>query len=323
MNQDNRNSKNRENQRRDRGTNDRNNNYRNKFHNNFNEQNQSNNRYPPKANNKPFNNRNYESNNMNRKLLGNKRNMDHSMNEDYSKNGYQNNRNYHNINNNQDNKNNKVGDNGNRINSFKSLNFSSQKELPIFAFKSEILKKISDNRVIIISGNTGCGKSTQIPQYIFQSNPKNKIIMTQPRRIAAVSISKRLAEEMCEKIGEKIGYHVSMNHKFSFGTKILVVTTGVFLEELIHKNLDYTHIILDEVHERDIYIDLVLAMIKWYFEENPRSRIKIILMSATIAENKFADYLKSINGGEVPIIRIKESIHKMAIAASSSLEYVK
>ena len=311
MNQNDRNSRNRENQRRDRETNDRNNNYRNKFYNNFNEQNQSNNRYPPKTNNKSFNNRNYENNNMNRKLLGNKRNMDHSMNEDYSRNSHQSNRNYNNPNNNQNNKINKEGDNGNKINSFKSLNFSSQKELPIFAFKSEILKKISDNRAIIISGNTGCGKSTQIPQYIFQSNPKFKIIMTQPRRIAAVSISKRLAEEMCERLGEKIGYHVSMNHKFSLETKILVVTTGVFLEELIHKNLEYTHIILDEVHERDIYIDLVLALIKWYFEENPRSRIKIILMSATIAENRFADYLKSINGGEVPIIRIKESIHKI------------
>ena len=136
--------------------------------------------------------------------------------------------------------------------------------------------------------------------------------MTQPRRIAAVSIAKRLAEEMGEKnVGKLIGFHVSMNPNFSNETKILVETTGIFLEEIIHKNLDYTHIIIDEVHERDIYIDLVLALIKWYFEQNPESKIKIILMSATISEEKFADYLKNTNGGEIPIIKIEESPHQI------------
>ena len=71
-----------------------------------------------------------------------------------------------------------------------------KKELPIFLFKEEILEKIEKNRIIIISGNTGCGKSTQVPQYIFDSNEKNSILMTQPRRIIAVSIAKRLSEEM-------------------------------------------------------------------------------------------------------------------------------
>ena len=186
-----------------------------------------------------------------------------------------------------------------------------KKELPIFPFKEEILEKIEKNRIIIISGNTGCGKSTQVPQYIFYSDEKNSILMTQPRRIAAVSISKRLSEEMNLKIGNKIGFHVSMNPNFSSNTNILVATTGIFLEELIHKNLEYTHIIIDEVHERDIYIDLVLAMIKWYFEQHPRSKIKVILMSATISEEQFAEYLKDTNGGEIPIIRIEESPHKI------------
>ena len=134
-----------------------------------------------------------------------------------------------------------------------------KKNLPIYSFKNEIMENIDKNRVIIISGNTGCGKSTQVPQYIYHSNKKNTILMTQPRRIAAVSISKRLAEEMGEKVGEKIGFHVSMNPNFCKDTRILVETTGIFMEELIHKNMDFSHIILDEVHERDIYVDLVIA----------------------------------------------------------------
>ena len=71
----------------------------------------------------------------------------------------------------------------------------------------------------------------------------------------------------------------------------------------------YNYIILDEVHERDIYVDLVLSLINCYFENNPNSNIKIILMSATIAEKSFAEYLKKINGRPIPIIKIKESLH--------------
>ena len=187
----------------------------------------------------------------------------------------------------------------------------TKKDLPIFPFKNEILEKIEQNRVIIISGNTGCGKSTQVPQYIYNSDNKCKILMTQPRRIAAVSIAKRLAEEMNLKIGYKVGYHVSMNPNFCKDTSILVETTGLFMEEIIHKNLNYTHIILDEVHERDIYVDLVLALIKFYFEIRPKSKLKLILMSATIAEDSFAEYLKNINGGKIPIVKIEESLHKV------------
>ena len=187
----------------------------------------------------------------------------------------------------------------------------AKNELPIYTMKEEILKAISTNRITIISGNTGCGKSTQVPQYIYGSNCQNRILMTQPRRIAAVSIARRLAYEMHEKVGGKVGYHVSMNPRISSDTKIFVKTTGIFMEELIHKSLDYTHIIIDEVHERDIYVDLVLALIKWFFERNPNSKIKVILMSATIAEESFSNYLTECNIGnqKVPIIKIYEKMH--------------
>ena len=186
------------------------------------------------------------------------------------------------------------------------------KDLPILKMYNNIISEMNSSRFIIISGNTGCGKSTQVPQYIYGMNCQYKILMTQPRRIAAVSIAKRLAQEMGEKVGGKIGYHVSMNPKISSDTKIFVKTTGIFMEELIHRSLDYTHIIIDEVHERDIYVDLVLALIKYYFEQNPTSNIKVILMSATIAEEDFALYLNDCNkGNKVPIIKVLESRHNV------------
>ena len=203
--------------------------------------------------------------------------------------------------------NNKRSQNNNK--SFESNNQNEKNNLPIYSVKEDILNAIEHNRVTIISGNTGCGKSTQVPQFIYCYNNNNKILMTQPRRIAAVSIAKRLAIEMDEKIGRKIGYHVSMNQKFGIETKIFVKTTGIFMEELIHKNLEYSHIIIDEVHERDIFVDLVLALIKWHFQNNPNSKIKIIIMSATIAEESFANYLQDINGKKVPIVRIHETLY--------------
>ena len=190
-------------------------------------------------------------------------------------------------------------------------------QLPIFNYREEILEKIQRNRVIIVSGNTGCGKSTQVPQYIFDNFNNSQILITQPRRIAAISIARRLSDERNTRLGNLIGYHVSMMQCMSPETKIYVKTTGIFMEELLHnKELEYSYIILDEVHERDLYIDLVLALLKKYFEEFPKSNIKLILMSATIAEKDFSKYLSDINHNynvEVPIIRIKEKWHEVQI----------
>ena len=303
----------------------------NKYQNNNNMKNKSKNNY---NNNRP----NYNQNNPNNKYLGIKREKSDEENNSYNPNYNNRNNNYsynikkekedrysnprNNMNNmniyNQRNNNNfnnnynkfQKNQNNYRYNVPKKILF--KKELPIFYFKDSILEYMKQNRFIIISGNTGCGKSTQVPQYIYGLNCESRILMTQPRRIAAVSIAKRLAQEMHEKLGGKIGYHVSMNPRISPDTKIFVKTTGIFMEELIHKNLDYTHIIIDEVHERDVYVDLVLALIKYYFEQNPFSKIKVILMSATIAENLFAKYLLDCNNDtEVPTIKVAEELHKV------------
>ena len=263
--------------------------------NNFNKYNNNNNN-----NNHHYNYNYYNNNNKNNNHHYYNNNHNYQSNK-YNNNGFNNHNNFHN-----NNKNSYFNDNEN------SNSNDNIKELPIKRKKQEIIDQIEKNRVVIVSGNTGCGKSTQVPQYIYEQNKKGKILITQPRRIAAISIAKRLSYEMHTKFGDLIGYQVSMISNFSSNTKIIVKTTGVFLEELLHNNVEYSYILLDEVHERDLYVDLVLALLKDYFTEFPESKVKLILMSATIAEEKFADYLKDINlGREVPIIRVKEEWHEI------------
>ena len=117
----------------------------------------------------------------------------------------------------------------------------SIKNLPITKYKEEILKKISKNKITIISGETGCGKSTQIPQFLLEKNPSSKILMTQPRRISVISLQKRIKKELEEKkiINDNkkkglIGYQVGMDKEIYNNTQIFIKTTGIFLEELIH-----------------------------------------------------------------------------------------
>ena len=271
-----------------------------------------------------MNNRNYNHNN--NQMIGRKSQRSNFNNYHKNNNNYHHNQ-YHRNNNNNNNNNhfNFKDKNKNGNNHFNkkmktdsdfddSSNSNNPHVLPIFNKKQEIIDQIGQNRVIIVSGNTGCGKSTQVPQFIYEmeKDKNKKILITQPRRIAAISIAKRLSYEMKNRLGDLIGYQVSMISHMSKDTKIFVKTTGVFLEELLHNTLDYSYILLDEVHERDLYVDLVLALLKDHFNSFPNSKVKLILMSATIAEEKFADYLKEINyGKDVPIIKVKEKWHEV------------
>ena len=193
-------------------------------------------------------------------------------------------------------------------------------KLPIYSYTEEILSAINNNSIVIISGKTGCGKTTQIPQLIYnsmsQSSKNPSIVITQPRRVAVMNIAKRLSKELGSNLGELVGYHIGMNPTFHrVKTKILIKTTGIFLEELIHNSddLHYTHVILDEVHERDINIDLVLVMMRDLLMKN--KKIKLILMSATIQTSSFAKYFSEILPNKVfpPIIEIKEQLNPVDI----------
>ncbi|XP_063703324.1 probable ATP-dependent RNA helicase spindle-E [Culicoides brevitarsis] len=170
-------------------------------------------------------------------------------------------------------------------------------QLPIHKYKSEILRRIRDSPVIVIEGETGCGKSTQVPQFIlddcYQNNAYCNIVVTQPRRIAAVSLAEQVSRERGYDKHTVVGYQIGLDRKTSDDTRLLYCTTGVLLEKLIkNKQMDmYTHIVLDEIHERDEDMEFLLIAIKRFMIRNPFDT-KIILMSATIDTKQFSSYFR-------------------------------
>ena len=141
---------------------------------------------------------------------------------------------------------------------------------------------IEANQVTVIQGATGCGKTTQVPQFIldshFESGVYCNIIITQPRRIAAISVTKRISEERSWPVGTLVGYQVRLDNATSSATCLTFCTTGVLLQKLISKkNMnDYTHVILDEVHERDQDTDFALLIVRKLLRTNSR-RVKVTL----------------------------------------------
>ncbi|KAK9324345.1 P-loop containing nucleoside triphosphate hydrolase protein [Lipomyces orientalis] len=182
-----------------------------------------------------------------------------------------------------------------------------RRELPINIHQKEVLKLIEDNVVSIVIGATGSGKSTQVPQIILDKmtdegrGAECNIIVTQPRRIAAVSVAERVASERLEPVGRHIGYQVRFDSRAPrMDGSINFVTTGVLLRAL-QENIEsvfegISHIILDEVHERSSMIDFLLVLLKRMLEEkktNPDKVLpKIVLMSATVDTSLFTNYFK-------------------------------
>lgn len=186
------------------------------------------------------------------------------------------------------------------------INIKREREqLPIFSMKYEILSAVSANSVVIILGNTGCGKTTQIAQYILEDfiaarqGAYCNIYVTQPRRISAISIAERVAKERCENLGESVGYSVRFESILPrpYGA-ILFCTVGVLLRKLEIGLRGISHIIVDEVHERDVNTDFLLIILRDLVFIYPD--LRIILMSATIDVTMFSNYFHHCRVIEVP-----------------------
>ncbi|KAG7200201.1 hypothetical protein KM043_000633 [Ampulex compressa] len=197
---------------------------------------------------------------------------------------------------------------------YRTYNFAYRPNanLTVVSMKDKIVSMIDTNAVVVIQGPTGCGKTTQVPQFILDSCYKKRahcnIIVTQPRRIAAISIAKRVSQERNWPVGTLVGYQVGMINHTSRDTRLTYCTTGVLLHKLINtKNmLDYTHVILDEVHERDQDMDFLLLVIRKLLRTNSRT-VKVVLMSATFEVEKFAKYYSLPLGNKLvpaPIVDI-------------------
>ena len=184
--------------------------------------------------------------------------------------------------------------------------------LPIYKSKKELINIIENKNIniFIVMGETGCGKTTQVPKIIYQNcEMDNKMIcITQPRRIAAISISQRVAEEMNSKIGELVGYSVRFKEKMSNKTKIKFFTDGMLVREcILDKNLSkYKYIILDEIHERSIHTDILMMICKDLIINKKRKDLKLIIMSATLNPKKYMEYFNTntllrIEGRKFPV----------------------
>lgn len=171
----------------------------------------------------------------------------------------------------------------------------SKNVLPILEHKKKIVSVIETNQVTIIQGSTGCGKTTQVPQFILDScREKNKpcrIIVTQPRRIAAITVARRVCKERNWELGTVVGFQVGLKAETSSDTLILYCTTGILLQKLIatkHMS-NFTHVILDEVHERDEDTDFALLVVRRLLRTTS-PHVKVVLMSATINVARFSNY---------------------------------
>ena len=174
-----------------------------------------------------------------------------------------------------------------------NLSIQAQREnLPIFQFREKIVKAVEENQLLVVVGETGSGKTTQITQYLAEEGfaARGKIGCTQPRRVAAMSVAKRVAEEVGCRLGREVGYTIRFEDCTSPETKIKYMTDGMLLREcLLDPDMkQYSVILLDEAHERTVSTDVLFGLLKKAAKRRPD--LKIIVTSATLDAEKFSAY---------------------------------
>ncbi|XP_059062693.1 putative ATP-dependent RNA helicase DHX57 [Achroia grisella] len=196
-----------------------------------------------------------------------------------------------------------------RDNSRYNKMMADRRKLPAWKMKNEILNAIKKSQVVVISGETGCGKSTQVPQYILddwlanfdKDGPEHaEIICTQPRRISAIGVADRVADERVEKTGQVVGYQIRLESKVSSKTRLSFCTTGILLRRLEYdpQLKSVTHIIVDEVHERSEESDFLILILRDLIKV--RKDLTVILMSATLNADLFSQYFDKVPILEIP-----------------------
>ncbi|XP_014482341.1 PREDICTED: dosage compensation regulator isoform X2 [Dinoponera quadriceps] len=181
----------------------------------------------------------------------------------------------------------------------------ARSSLPVFNMKKDIMNAINDNPIIIIRGNTGCGKTTQVCQFILDDYLASgqgaycSIVVTQPRRISAVSVADRVAAERCESLGQSVGYSVRFESCLPRPyASVMFCTVGVLLRKLEGGLRGVSHVIVDEIHERDVNSDFIMVVLRDMIHMYPD--LRLILMSATIDTTLFSDYFNKCPVIEIP-----------------------
>ncbi|KAH9939678.1 P-loop containing nucleoside triphosphate hydrolase protein [Epithele typhae] len=195
----------------------------------------------------------------------------------------------------------------------------ARKKLPVFGQMDEFLKMFTNNQIIVMVGETGSGKTTQIPQFVCYSDlPHSKgqlVACTQPRRVAAMSVAKRVADEMDVQLGKEVGYSIRFEDMTEPGTTFLkYMTDGMLLREAMNDPdlTRYSTIILDEAHERTLATDILMGLLKDLAKR--RSDLKIVVMSATLDAQKFQRYF-SISGPDkpAPLFKVPGRTHPVEV----------
>ncbi|GMF02112.1 unnamed protein product [Ambrosiozyma monospora] len=184
------------------------------------------------------------------------------------------------------------------------LSIQEQREsLPVFEKREELLKQVKENDIVVVVGETGSGKTTQITQYLAEEGYGNKgiIACTQPRRVAATSVAKRVAEEVGCKVGDEVGYTIRFEDVTSDRTIIKYMTDGMLqVEALSDPDMKrYSVIMLDEAHERTVATDVLFALLKDAVKRR-KGTLKLIVTSATLDSAKFSKYFF-----DCPVFHIK------------------
>nr|XP_014718516.2 probable ATP-dependent RNA helicase DHX34 isoform X1 [Equus asinus]XP_014718517.2 probable ATP-dependent RNA helicase DHX34 isoform X1 [Equus asinus]XP_044615936.1 probable ATP-dependent RNA helicase DHX34 isoform X1 [Equus asinus]XP_044615937.1 probable ATP-dependent RNA helicase DHX34 isoform X1 [Equus asinus]XP_044615938.1 probable ATP-dependent RNA helicase DHX34 isoform X1 [Equus asinus] len=170
--------------------------------------------------------------------------------------------------------------------------------LPITQYASRILQTLERHQVVVVAGDTGCGKSTQVPQYLLAAGFSH-VACTQPRRIACISLAKRVGFESLSQYGSQVGYQIRFESTRSPATKIVFLTVGLLLRQLQREPRlpQYQVLIVDEVHERHLHNDFLLGVLRRLLPQRPD--LKVVLMSATINISLFSSYF-----GDAPVVQV-------------------
>ncbi|KAI3766902.1 hypothetical protein L2E82_16981 [Cichorium intybus] len=178
---------------------------------------------------------------------------------------------------------------------------ADRKTLPVYPYRESLLKAVEDHQVLVIVGETGSGKTTQIPQYLHEAGytKRGMIGCTQPRRVAAMSVAARVSQEMNVKLGHEVGYSIRFEDCTSDKTVLKYMTDGMLLREFLGEPdlQSYSVVMVDEAHERTLSTDILFGLVKDIARFRPD--LKLLISSATLDAEKFSDYFDS-----APIFKI-------------------